>query len=267
MLMIPGFLITGIFTLKFGIFRDIPGFIFCSNTYLSSLVNMNFSSVNGNLMLWFRTLVSELLFQNSRFRTAVLELLFWNCCFGTPVSELLFQNSCFRTPVSEHIFQNTYDKVWKLHLYVKPNMKIKEQFRQNVIKRGEKILTGYPRTHLKIPGFSYIQNPGIFYSGIFQASKSRDFLVPGFYDPGISRDIPGPGYPVDIPSPECVIGENCCGLVSCLNAIEVWLLSASHTQKKCDTIQNDKLIKTCLICCYIETWPWVMEVLKIWRGL
>ena len=79
-------------------------------------------------------------------------------------------------------------------------MKIKEHFRQNVKKRGEKIPPGYPRTHLKIPGFLYIQNPGIFYSGIFQASKSRDYLVPGFYDPGISRDIPGPGYPVDIPT-------------------------------------------------------------------
>ena len=97
-----------------------------------------------------------------------------------------------------------HDKEWKLHLYVKPkfpkNMKIKEHFRQNVIKRVEKIPPGYPRTHIKIPGFLYIHNPGIFYSGIFQVSKSRDYLVPGFFDPGISRDIPGPGYPVDIPS-------------------------------------------------------------------
>ena len=68
-------------------------------------------------------------------------------------------------------------------------------------KEGKKIPSGYPRTHLKIPGFLYIQNPGIFYSGIFQASKSRDYLVTGFFDPRISRDIPGPGYPVDIPSP------------------------------------------------------------------
>ena len=84
-----------------------------------------------------------------------------------------------------------HDKVWKLHLYVKPkipkNMKIKEHFRQNVIKRVEKIPPGYPRTHIKIPGFLYIHNPGIFYSGIFQVSKSRDYLVPG--------------YPVDIPNP------------------------------------------------------------------
>ena len=79
-------------------------------------------------------------------------------------------------------------------------MKIKEHFRQNVIKRVEKIPPGYPRTHIKIPGFLYIHNPGIFYSGIFQALKSRDYLVPGFFDPGISRDIPGPGYPVDIPN-------------------------------------------------------------------
>ena len=87
-----------------------------------------------------------------------------------------------------------HDKVWKLHLYVKPkfpkNMKIKEHFRQNVIKRVEKIPPGYPRTHIKIPGFLYIHNPGIFYSGIFQASKSRDYLVPGFFDPGISRRHP-----------------------------------------------------------------------------
>ena len=97
-----------------------------------------------------------------------------------------------------------HDKEWKLHLYVKPkfpkNMKIKEHFRQNVIKRVEKIPPGYPKTHIKIPGFLYIHNPGIFYSGIFQASKTRDFLVPGFLDPRISRDISGPGYPVDIPT-------------------------------------------------------------------
>jgi hypothetical protein len=94
-----------------------------------------------------------------------------------------------------------HDKVWKLHLYVKPkipkNMKIKEYFRQNVIKRGEKIPPGYPRTNLKIPGFFYIYNPGIFYSGIFQASKSRDYLVPGFFDPGISRDLDIPSTSLD----------------------------------------------------------------------
>ena len=53
---------------------------------------------------------------------------------------------------------------------------------------------------MKIPGFFHRLNPGILYPGIFQESKSQDFLVPGFFDPGISRDIPGPGYPVDIPT-------------------------------------------------------------------
>ena len=104
-----------------------------------------------------------------------------------------------------------HDKIWKLHLYVKPkfpkNMKVKEHFRHNVIKVGEKIPPGYPRTHIKIPGYLYIHNPGIFYSSIFQASKSRDYLVPGFFDPGISQDIPGPGYRVDIP------GSNHSGLI------------------------------------------------------
>jgi hypothetical protein len=117
MLIIPGFLIPGFFTLKFRISRDIPGFIFCSNAYLLSLVNMNFSSVNGNLLLCFRTPVSELFFQNSSFRTPVSEHLFQNTCFRTPVSEhlfqntcfrTLFQNTCFRTNVSEHLFRKTY---------------------------------------------------------------------------------------------------------------------------------------------------------------
>ena len=66
-------------------------------------------------------------------------------------------------------------------------------------KKGKKIPPGYPRTNLKIPGFFHRLNLGIFYPGIFQESKSWDFLVPGFFDPGISRDIPGPRYPVDIP--------------------------------------------------------------------
>ena len=74
-------------------------------------------------------------------------------------------------------------------------MKIKEHFLQNVIKRVEKIPPGYPRTHIKIPGF-------------FVHPQSRDFLfldfsgfkIPGFFYPGTSRDIPGPGYPVDIPT-------------------------------------------------------------------
>ena len=129
MLIILGLKIPGFFTQKFGISWDIPGFIFCSNTYLSSLVNMNFSSVYEDLML--------------------------NTCFRTLVSDHLFQNTSFRTHVSEPV--------------------------------------------IRIPGFLCNHNPGIFYSGIFQASKSRDYLVPGFFDPGISRDIPGPGYPVDIP--------------------------------------------------------------------
>ena len=67
------------------------------------------------------------------------------------------------------------------------NMKIKEHFLQNVIKRVEKIPPGYPRTHIKIPGF-------------FVHSQSRDFLfqdfsgfkIPGLFSPRIfwSRDIP-----------------------------------------------------------------------------
>ena len=65
---------------------------------------------------------------------------------------------------------------------------------------------------MKIPGFFHRLNPGILYPGIFQESKSRDFLVLGFFDPGISRDIPGPGYPVDIPMyillKQCVLSEH-----------------------------------------------------------
>ena len=41
-------------------------------------------------------------------------------------------------------------------------------------------------------------------SGDFAIPKPSSLgisLVPGFFDPGISRDIPGPGYPVDIPTP------------------------------------------------------------------
>ena len=72
--------------------------------------------------------------------------------------------------------------------------------KKNWRKKGKKIPPGYPRTNLKIPGFFHGLNPGIFYPGIFQEPKSRDFLVPGFFDPGISRDIPGPGYPVDVPT-------------------------------------------------------------------
>ena len=67
----------------------VPGFIFYSNTYLSSLVNMNISSVNANIMLCFRKPVSEHLFKNTYFRTPVLEQLFQNNCFRTTVSEQL----------------------------------------------------------------------------------------------------------------------------------------------------------------------------------
>jgi hypothetical protein len=98
MLMIPGF-----FTLSFWISRDIPGFIFYSNTYLLSLASMKFSSVNANIMLCFRSPVSEHLFQNNCFRTTVSDN-----CFRTTVSEQLFQNNCFRSHVSEKMFQNLY---------------------------------------------------------------------------------------------------------------------------------------------------------------
>ena len=64
-------------------------------------------------------------------------------------------------------------------------MKIKEHFRQNVIKWGEKNPAGISQDLFK--------NPGIFYSGIFQALRSRDYLVPGFYDP---VDIPSQKYVV-----------------------------------------------------------------------
>ena len=74
--------------------------------------------------------------------------------------------------------------------------------RKNGIKgqnRAKNSRRDIPETNMKIPGFFHMLNPGIFYPGIFQDSKSRDFLVPGFFDLGILRDIPGPGYPVDIP--------------------------------------------------------------------
>ena len=40
------------------------------------------------------------------------------------------------------------------------------------------------------------KNPGIFYPGIFQKLRSRDFWSRDFLIPGLSRDIPGPRYPV-----------------------------------------------------------------------
>ena len=147
---------------------------------------MNFSSVYENLMLCFRTPFSEYLFQNT--------------CFRTPVSEHIFQNPCFRTPFSEHlsylwpsnylvfdgylsfkIFNKVsqtcfHDKEWKLHLYVKPkfpkNLKIKEHFRQNVIKSVEKIPPGYPRTYIKIPGFLYRRSPHFVIFGTKRVSRN-----------------------------------------------------------------------------------------------
>ena len=89
-LMIPGFLIPGFFALSFGISRDIPGFIFCSNGYILSLSNIKFSSLNANIMLCFRTFLSEHLFQNT--------------CFKTHVSEHMFQSTCFWTTISEHLY-------------------------------------------------------------------------------------------------------------------------------------------------------------------
>ena len=64
-------------------------------------------------------------------------------------------------------------------------------FKENKIKieKGKRIPPGYPKTNLKIPGFFHRLNPGILYPGIFQESKSRDFLVLG------------PGYPVHLPTP------------------------------------------------------------------
>ena len=102
-LMIPGFLIPGFFALSFGISRDIPGFIFCSNGYISSLVNLKFSSLNANIMLCFIKFL---------FRTPFSEHLFQNTCFNTHVSEHLFQNNYFRTSVAEQMFQNSYFKTF-----------------------------------------------------------------------------------------------------------------------------------------------------------
>ena len=128
---IPGFsisLIPGIFCLKF---RDIPGFIFCSNGYILSLSNIRFSSLNANIMLCFRTpfskhlllcfrtFLSEHLLQSTCFRTPVLKHLFQNTCFWTTVSEHLLQNKCFRTHISKHfwtnccLFSKIFNKVWK----------------------------------------------------------------------------------------------------------------------------------------------------------
>ena len=110
-LMIPGFLIPGFFALSFGISRDIPGFIFCSNGYILSLSNIKFSSLNANIMLCFRTFLSEHLFENTCFRAPVSKHRFQNTCFWTPVSEQLFQNICYRTNVSELIFQNIFEPI------------------------------------------------------------------------------------------------------------------------------------------------------------
>ena len=108
MLMILGFLIPGFFCLKFW---DIPGFMFCSNGYILSLVKIKFSSLNANIMWCFRKFLSEHLSQNTCFRTPVSKHMFQNTCFWTPVSEQLFQNICYRTNVSGLIFQNIFEPI------------------------------------------------------------------------------------------------------------------------------------------------------------
>ena len=98
--MIPGFLIPGFFALSFGISRDIPGFIFCSNGYILSLLNIKFSSLNANIMLC----------QNISFRK--------------PFSEHLFQNTCYRTHISKHFWTNCclffkiFNKLWKNYVFM-----------------------------------------------------------------------------------------------------------------------------------------------------
>ena len=76
----------GIFRLKFW---DIPGFIFFSNGYISYLVNLKFSSLNGNIIICFRKFLSEHFFQNTFFRTPVSEQLFQNICYRKNVSSLI----------------------------------------------------------------------------------------------------------------------------------------------------------------------------------
>ena len=102
-LMIPGFLIPGFFALSFGISRDIPGFIFCSNGYISSLVNLKFSSLNANIMLCFRKFLFRTPFSEHLFQNTCFKHLFQNTCFWKPVSEQLFQNICCRTNIFEPI--------------------------------------------------------------------------------------------------------------------------------------------------------------------
>ena len=141
MVMIPEFSIPGFFALSFRISRDIPGFIFCSNGYILSLSNIKFSSLNANIMLCFRTFLSEHLFQNTCFKTHVSEHMFQSTCFWTTISEHLLQSKCFRTHISKLFWANCclffkifnkvwkklcfHDKIWKLHLYVKPNFPLK----------------------------------------------------------------------------------------------------------------------------------------------
>ena len=91
---VPGFserIHPGIFRLKFW---DIPGFIFFSNGYISYLVNLKFSSLNGNIIICFRKFLSEHFFR-------------------TPFSEHLFQNNCFRTSVTEKMFQVSFQNIFE----------------------------------------------------------------------------------------------------------------------------------------------------------
>ena len=97
-LMIPGF-----FALSFGISRDIPGLIFCSNGYILSLVKHK---------VFITKCKHNAMFQNISFRTPFLEHLFQSTCFRTHVSEHLHLNNYFRTPVTEEMFQNSYFKTF-----------------------------------------------------------------------------------------------------------------------------------------------------------
>ena len=90
---------------------------------------------------------------------------------------------------------------------------------------------------MKIQGFFHRLNLRIFYPGIYQESKSRNFLVPGFSDPGIPRDIPGLGYPADIPS-QSLLSEG----VETKQTIPHTLISGqTHIIQKRDEVSLDPL--------------------------